>query len=151
VSEPAAHRAANLARVVAAAGPDLAIHASPRPGPDRFPSEDPAGRGYVLEAVYEAYLLHYGEPRAFEGMDADLRLLAGDALYAQGLAHLAEASDAEAVAELADLISLCAWAEAAGRRDAVERLWDASARLLLDGDGGGARAEAAGDLAHDAA
>ena len=44
----------------------------------------------MLEAVYEAYLLHYGEPRAFVGMDADLRLLAGDALYAQGLERLAE-------------------------------------------------------------
>lgn len=140
----------NLERVVAAAGPDLAAHASPRPGPDRFPAGDPAGRGYVLEAVYEAYLLHYGEPRAFEGMDADLRLLAGDALYAQALAHLADAADAEAVAELADLISLCAWAEAAARREIVERLWDASARLLLDGERGGARAEAAADLAREA-
>ena len=149
MTQPPAGPPANLARVVAAAGPDLAAHAVARPGPDRFRA-DPAGRGYVLEAVYEAYLLHYREPRAFEGMDADLRLLAGDALYAQGLAHLAEAADAEAVAELADLISLCAWAEAAGRRDTVERLWDASARLLLDGDGGGARAEAAADLAHDA-
>ena len=30
--------------------------------------------------------MHYGEPRAFTGMDDDLRLLAGDALYALGLA-----------------------------------------------------------------
>ena len=41
-------------------------------------------RGFVLEAVYEGYLMHYGEPRAFAGMDEDLRLLAGDALYALG-------------------------------------------------------------------
>ena len=60
----------------------------------------------MLEAVYEGYLMHYGEPRAFAGMDADLRLLAGDALYALGLARLAEAGDLEAVAELSDLISL---------------------------------------------
>ena len=46
-------------------------------------------RAFVLEAVREGYLLHYGEPRAFEGMDPDLRLLAGDALYALGLARLA--------------------------------------------------------------
>ena len=137
----------NLDRVIAAAPPHLAGHTSPDPGPDRFAADDPAGRGYVLEAVYEAYLLHYREPRAFHGMDADLRLLAGDALYAQGLAHLADAADIEAVAELADLISLCAWAEAAGRRDLVERLWNASARLLLEGDGAGARAEAEADLA----
>ena len=47
---------------------------------------------FVLEAVYEGYLLHYGEPRAFAGMDADLRLLAGDALYALGLSRLAESA-----------------------------------------------------------
>ena len=55
-------------------------------------------RGFVLEAVYEGYLMHYGEPRAFSGMDADLRLLAGDALYALGLSRLAETGDLEAVA-----------------------------------------------------
>ena len=138
----------NLAQVIAAAGPDLAAHANPRPGPDRFVSlGDDESRAYVLEAVYEAYLLHYGEPRAFADMDPDLRLLAGDALYAQGLARLADNGDMEAVGELADLISLCAWAEAAGRRDLVERLWDASSRRLLGGTGEGARAEVAPDLA----
>jgi hypothetical protein len=138
----------NLARLIAAAGPDLAAHANPRPGTDRFASSGDDPRAYVLEAVYEAYLLHYAEPRAFVGMDADLRLLAGDALYAQGLARLAELGDMEAVGELADLISLCAWAEAAGRRELVERLWDASSRRLLDGSGEGARAEVAPELAH---
>ena len=82
-------------------------------------------------------------------MDADLRLLAGDTLYAQGLARLAELGDMEAVSELADLISLCAWAESAGRRDVADALWDASARRLLDGTGPGARAEVAADLARD--
>ena len=139
----------NLADLIVAAGPDLAAHANPNPGPDRFPLPDADGRAYVLEAVYEAYLLHYGESRAFVGMDADLRLLAGDALYAQGLARLAEGGDTEAVAELADLISLCAWAESAGRRDLVDSLWDASARRLLDGGGRGARAEVAERLAQD--
>jgi hypothetical protein len=138
----------NLAQMIAAAGPDLAAHANPRPGPDRFVSlGGDESRAYVLEAVYEAYLLHYGEPRAFVDMDPDLRLLAGDALYAQGLARLADNGDMEAVGELADLISLCAWAEAAGRRDLVERLWDASSRRLLGGTGEGARAEVAPDLA----
>ena len=43
----------------------------PDPGPDRFAGlvADP-DRLFVLEAVYEGYLLHYGEPRAFAGMDA---------------------------------------------------------------------------------
>jgi hypothetical protein len=55
----------------------------------------------------------------------------------------------EAVSELADLISLCAWAAAAERLELADALWDASARLLLDGTGGGARAEVVGDLAPD--
>jgi hypothetical protein len=141
----------NLEEVITAAGPDLAAHANPEPGPDRFASPNDDSRAYVLEAVYEAYLLHYGEPRAFVGMDADLRLLAGDALYAQALARLAEREDLEAVGELADLISLCAWAESADRRDVVEALWDASARRLLGGDGPGARAEVGTRLAQDRA
>jgi hypothetical protein len=141
----------NLEALIAAAGPDLATHANPQPGPDRFASSSDDARAYVLEAVYEAYLLHYAEPRAFTGMDADLRLLAGDALYAQGLARLAERGDTEAVSELADLISLCAWAESANRRDLVDLLWDASARKLLDGTGEGARAEVAEQLAQDRA
>ena len=136
----------HLHDLIAAAGPEIGAHANPNPGPDRFAGGD-GGRAYVLDAVYEAYLLHYRESRAFVDMDADLRLLAGDALYAHGLARLAERGDTEAVAELADLISLCAWAESADRRDLVEGLWDASARRLLEGTGAGARAEVAGHLA----
>jgi hypothetical protein len=94
----------------------------------------------LLEAVYEGYLLHYGEPRAFSGMDPDLRLLAGDTLYALGLARLAERGDVEAVAELADLISLCAWAEAEDRRSLVPELWEATVSALSPGGGPGARA-----------
>jgi hypothetical protein len=137
----------NLAELIAAASRDLAAHANPQPGPDRFESSERESRAYVLEAVYEAYLLHYGEPRAFVGMDADLRLLAGDTLYAQGLERLAELGDMEAVSELADLISLCAWAESAGRPELADALWEASSRRLLTGTGQGARAEVAGDLA----
>jgi hypothetical protein len=136
----------NLEQLIAHAGRDLAGHASPRPGPDRF---EGGTRGYVLEAVYEGYLLHYGEPRAFVEMDPDLCLLAGDTLYAHGLERLAELGDTEAVSELADLISLCAWAEAAGRPELADALWDASARRLLEGTGAGARAEVATDLAPD--
>ena len=140
-----------LARVIERSGPDLAPFGRPEPGPDRFVAlTEDDNRAYVLEAVYEGYLLHYGEPRAFTGMDADLRLLAGDALYAQALAALAEEGDMEAVEELSDLISLCAWAEAEGRRELVERLWDASSRRLLGGTGPGARAEVAADLAQGA-
>ena len=137
-----------LDAVIADLGPDLAPYtvADPDPGPGRFVSIEADERAYVLEAVYEGYLLHYGEPRAFTRMDPDLRLLAGDALYAQGLARLTEVGDLDAVAELSDLISLCAWAEAEGRRELVERLWDASSRKLLGGQGEGARAELGPDL-----
>lgn len=136
-----------LSDVVAAADPALAEHAVADPGAGRFEAAVPdASRAFVLEAVHEGYLMHYGEPRAFTGMDSDLRLLAGDALYALGLARLAESGDLAAVAELADLISLCAWAEAAGARDLVDELWRASAEALSTG-GPGARAKVGPRLA----
>ena len=120
-----------LARVIEAVDPALRDHAAPDPGPGRFadlvPDED---RLFVLEAVYEGYLLHYGEPRAFRGMDADLRLLAGDALYALGLSRLADRGDLEAVAELSDLISLTAQAQAEGRVGDADSAWERSARRL---------------------
>jgi hypothetical protein len=63
---------------------------------------------FVFESVLEGYLLHYGEPQPEVPDDPDQRLLEGDLAYALGLARLAELRDLEAVAELADLISLCA-------------------------------------------
>jgi hypothetical protein len=121
-----------LREVVAEVGSDLASYAVPDPGPARFDGRL-GERQFVLEVVYEGYLLHYGSPRVFEGMDGDLRLLAGDALYALGLARLAERGDLPAVAELSDLISCSAQAHAEGRGEAVEALWDASARVLATG------------------
>ena len=118
-----------LAEIAAAAGPSLAPYALAEPGSQRF--DDVLGeRLFVLEAVYEGYLLHYGEPRLFAGMDPDLRLLAGDALYALGLARLAESGDLPAVAELSDLISRSAQAQAEGRGGEADALWDASAGVL---------------------
>ncbi|HEU0024382.1 MAG TPA: hypothetical protein VFQ12_07115 [Thermoleophilaceae bacterium] len=129
-----------LEELVRAAGPALGPHGVESPGPARFDGAvaDPA-RLFVLETVYEGYLLHYGTPRAFAGMDEDLRLLAGDALYALGLARLAAAGDLPAVTELSDLISLSAQAHAEGHGEFAEELWDASARALLAGRGPGAR------------
>ena len=121
-----------LAEVAAAAGPALAPYSVPDPGPARF-GEELGDRRFVLEAVYEGYLLHYGEPRLFDGMDGDLRLLAGDALYALGLARLAERGDLPAVAELSDLITRSAQAHAEGRGAEAEALWDGSAALLAPG------------------
>jgi hypothetical protein len=120
-----------LEEIAAAAGPSLAAHAVAEPGPPRF-GGDLGERLFVLEAVYEGYLLHYGTPRLFDRMDADLRLLAGDALYALGLARLAESGDLPAVAELSELISRTAQAQAEGRVEVAEALWDASARALAD-------------------
>jgi hypothetical protein len=128
-----------LGDVVAGVEPSLAAHAVADPGPDRFAAVVPdPDRLFVLEAVYEGYLMHFGEPRAFGGMDPDLRLLAGDALYAVGLARLAELADLAAVAELADLISLSARAHGEGRPDRADALWLATARALSPEGGPGA-------------
>lgn len=83
---------------------------------------------FVLEAVHEGYLMHYGEPNGFSGMDDDLALLAGDSLYALGLARLADEGDLEAVAMLADLITNCAKAHAEGDGPAAEDLWSRASR-----------------------
>lgn len=97
-------------------------------GAERVGSGAASTREWVLEAVREGYLLHYGEPRAFEGLDEDLELLGGDVMYAAGLARLADEGDLEAVTVLADLISACAQAESEGR-DTAELWRAASARL----------------------
>jgi hypothetical protein len=119
-----------LEKLIEAADPALALYAVSNPGPGRFDSTDDT-RGFVLEAVYEGYLMHYGEPRAFTGMDEDLRLLAGDALYALGLARLADSGDLEAVAVLSDLISGSAQAQAEGRPADAEALWESSSDALV--------------------
>jgi hypothetical protein len=114
-----------------------AVHASLRPYAREMPANGPfeerlsGHRAFTAEAVYEGFLMHYREPRSFSAaMDADLRLLAGDSLYAIGLERLAEHGDLAAVAELADLISACAQAEAEGRpRDADSR-WEAAIQAL---------------------
>ena len=120
-----------LARVVASAEPALARYAVPDPQPGHHADglADP-DLAFVMEAIREGYLMHYGEPRAYAGMDADLRLLAGDALYALGLSRLAEAGDLEAVGVLADLISASAQAEAEGRAADAPTLWALAAERL---------------------
>jgi hypothetical protein len=69
----------------------------------------------VMESVLEGYLLHFGSPRIVETGDADLRLLAGDYMYALGLSRLATLGDLDAVRALADLITLSARHHAEGR------------------------------------
>jgi hypothetical protein len=84
----------------------------------------------LVEAIYEGYLLHYGAPRVVRVPEADLRLLAGDQLYAIGLARLVELGDTFAVAELADTITLSALAQGAGRRVLADAVWTAGARAV---------------------
>jgi hypothetical protein len=80
---------------------------------------------FVVEAIREGELLHCGAPRLFESIDPDLALLAGDRLYALGLARLAALGDLEAIGELADVISLCAQARAEKRPELADAVWQA--------------------------
>jgi hypothetical protein len=77
----------------------------------------------VVELIREGYLVHYGAGRVVRTDDPDLALLAGDRLYALGLARLAELGDLGAVTRLADLIAECAQAQAADDPERAERAW----------------------------
>jgi hypothetical protein len=99
---------------------------------DREPIFSPLGEeryALGLETIYEGYLAHYGRPRLFEPADEDSALLLGDYLYAHGLVRIAEVGTVEAVADLAELISICAQVRADGRAGDGEA-WAASAALL---------------------
>jgi hypothetical protein len=114
-----------------------------------------------LETIYEGYLAHYGAPRLFAPTDADTGLLLGDYLYAHGLVRIASFGDADAVADLSELISLSSqlraeqadgdgalWAASAALLGAGVELDDARAALRLHGDPGpleAAARAAAGD------
>jgi hypothetical protein len=89
--------------------------------------------GLLLEAIREGALLHYGSGRVLAPADPDLALLAGDRLYAIGLDRLAALGDVEAVAELADVISLVAQAHAEGDPGRAEEVWAAGVRAVALG------------------
>jgi hypothetical protein len=99
----------------------------------------------LLEMIREGTLLHYGSPRVLRDDDRDLALLLGDQLYALGLSRLAALGDLDAVAELADLISLLAAAEAADDDDLGRAIWRAGAAAI--GWGSSPEHEAAKELA----
>jgi len=82
-----------------------------------------------VETIYEGYLAHYGRPRLFAPADEDTALLLGDYLYAHGLVRIAAEGDVDAVAELAELISLCAQLRAE-ERDGDGAAWAATASRL---------------------
>jgi hypothetical protein len=82
-----------------------------------------------LETIYEGYLSHYGRPRLFTPPDDELALLLGDYLYAHGLVRIAATGSVAAVAELADLISVCSRLRAEGTEGDGEA-WLAAAVAL---------------------
>lgn len=84
----------------------------------------------LIETIYEGYLLHYHSPRVVRAPEQDLGLLAGDRLYALGLARLVRLGDIEAVAELADVIALSALAHGAGNPQLARAVWSAGARAV---------------------
>ncbi len=96
---------------------------------------DPGAYAVVVELVREGYLCHYGEPRLLAQLDPDLRLLAGDHLYARGIERLARLGDLLAVTELSDLISVAAQLDAAPvpAADAIEVAWLAAAVTIATG------------------
>jgi hypothetical protein len=87
----------------------------------------------LVEAIREGYLLHYAAGRVVRPEDPDLSLLAGDRLYALGLARLAELGDLDAVGELADVISLAAQAHAEGDPQRATAVWQAGVRVVGNG------------------
>jgi hypothetical protein len=98
-----------------------------------FSSLGEARHALGLETIYEGYLVHYGRPRLFAPGDDDTALLLGDYLYAQGVARISALQEVEAVADLAELISLCSQLRAEDA-DGDGALWAATAALLGRGE-----------------
>jgi hypothetical protein len=111
--------------------PDGTLGAAAAAGPRAAGRED--DYALLVEAIVEGYLQHYGTGRVMRPEDPDLALLAGDRLYALGLARLAELGDLAAVAELADVISLAAQAQAEGDEERAEAVWAAGAAAVGHG------------------
>jgi hypothetical protein len=90
----------------------------------------PSDYELLIETIYEGYLLHYHSPRVVRAGDPDVQLLAGDQLYALGLARLVSLGDVAAVAELADVITLSALAHGAGVGELAHAIWVEGARAV---------------------
>ena len=120
-----------LANAVSPASADGAYGAVAAAGTRAAGHED--DYALLVEAIHEGYLLHYASGRVVRPEDPDLSLLAGDRLYALGLARLAELGDLTAVGELADVISLAAQAHAEADPDRAAAVWEAGVRVVADG------------------
>jgi hypothetical protein len=118
-----------LASEVSPASADGRLGAVVAAGPRAAGNED--DYALLVEEIHEGYLLHYGAGRVVTPADPDLSLLAGDRLYALGLARLAEAGDLEAVRILADLISDCAMAHAEDAPERADAAWKVAEAALL--------------------
>jgi hypothetical protein len=126
-----------------------------QPGPAQIAAagpratECPNDYELLLEMITEGSRLHYGPQRVVRTDDPDLALLVGDQLYALGLARLAAIGDREAVAELADAISLVAQAHAASDPALADAVWAAGAVAVgwgpSDGHAAAKRLARAGD------
>ena len=82
-----------------------------------------------VESIYEGYLLHYGRARLFAPADRDTSILLGDYLYAHGLVRISKEGDVGVVADLADLLALCAHLRAE-RQPGDGTAWAATIALL---------------------
>jgi hypothetical protein len=112
-----------LAETLRADGGLLADAVRDAPGGEPLPAGPRPEVRFLLEAIREGELLHYGRPRVVATPDPDLALLAGDRLYALGLERLAALGDLTAVRALADVISACARAHAEQRPELAEQAW----------------------------
>jgi hypothetical protein len=144
---------AQLRDLVAAEGGELAAALATEPATEVFGPlvaasarcrERAGAYALLIESILEGYLVHYQRPRLIEPPDADLRLLAGDYLYALGLARLAALGDLPAVCELADVIALCGQAHAGEQQaqDAPRAIWALGALGVAGGrwdEGDGAK------------
>ncbi|MSO46492.1 MAG: hypothetical protein EXQ67_00175 [Thermoleophilia bacterium] len=84
-----------------------------------------------VETIYEGYLVHHApRGRVFAAPDREQGLLLGDYLYATGLVQVCAAGDVEAIAALADLVSLAAHLRAEGGVIVDAELWLATVRHL---------------------
>ncbi len=98
-----------------------------------FSALAPARYALGLESIYEGYLLHYGRPRLFAPADSDSAILLGDYLYAHGLVRVAAQGEVAVVADLAELVSLCAQLRAE-EREGDGAAWAGTVALLGTGD-----------------
>jgi len=116
-----------LAQQLRGEGAPISPHVVDPAGPA---ADLPADYDYVVEAVREGYLLHYGDSRLLSGHDDDLALLAGDYLYALGIERLAQLGDTDAVLVLADLISAAAQLHSEGRAEQLSDRWSEAEQAL---------------------